>query len=242
VSEHTWILDPASGALVVAGLTSAEALALAGDLLPSPHAIGCGRPLTSVPLPITRVTRVEHASDASLLRVARMFHGSVVDGPGRRSVCQFQWCRIRCPGCWVPETHDPDGGVALTVAQVLTALLDPCGAPRDGITVSGGEPFDQPEGLLALLDGVRAAGLPVMVFTGYTLEQLTLRPEPAVRAALHRVDLLLDGPYVAALADGAGLWRGSRNQRLIPRPATRLTSGPSTGPTRGAGGASAWMS
>lgn len=37
-------------------------------------------------------------------------------------------------------THDPAGGTALSVAQVVDALLDPVGEPRDGITLLGGEP------------------------------------------------------------------------------------------------------
>lgn len=43
-------------------------------------------------------------------------------------------------------------------------------------------------------------------------------PGAAIDAALGALDLLVDGRYVAALASGAGEWRGSRNQRLIARP------------------------
>jgi len=152
------------------------------------------------------------------VRVARIHHGSVVDGPGRRSVVQLQGCPIRCPGCHVPETHDPAGGVVLPVADVAATALDPSGAPRDGITISGGEPFFQPEGLLALVRALRARGCPhLLVYSGYRLEVLRRRAdrEPAVRAVLADVDLLMDGPYVAARAAGAGSWRGSANQRLL---------------------------
>jgi len=104
----------------------------------------------------------------------------------------------------------------------VQALLDPVGEPRDGITVLGGEPFFQPAGLADLLQELQGRSLHTVVYSGYTLEVLARGPEPAVWEALHLIDLLVDGPFVAALTDGAGEWRGSRNQRLIHRPASIL--------------------
>ncbi len=134
MTEFTWLLDPATGRLVVEGITAAEASVLASDLLSPPREITCARPLTSPPLPVAITT------SGPSLRVARIYHGSLIEGPGRRSVIQLQGCPIRCPGCVVPETHDPAGGTELSVADVVTALLDPAGEPRDGISVLGGEP------------------------------------------------------------------------------------------------------
>ncbi|MBI4496631.1 MAG: radical SAM protein [Chloroflexi bacterium] len=158
------------------------------------------------------------------MRVARIYHASVVDGPGCRSVLQLQGCPIRCPGCYVPETHDPDGGVALSVDDVVTALLHPSGTPRDGVTVLGGEPLFQPQGLAALLRELKAAGIHTVVYSGYTLEALARRREPEVHEVLRLTDLLVDGPFVRSRATGAGEWRGSRNQRLIPNPAMALAA------------------
>ena len=218
MSELTWILDPASGELVVEGLTVEEASALAGDLLPAAREVNCARPLSTAPLPATG------HPDPPCVRVARIYHGSVVDGPGRRSVCQFQGCERSCPGCYIPETHPPDGGTLLPVRDVLAALLGPAGEPRDGVTISGGEPFLQSQALLLVLRELKARHIHTVVYTGYTLEALARRREPEVRAALRLTDLLVDGPYVAALSDGAGEWRGSRNQRLIANPARVLAA------------------
>jgi len=52
----------------------------------------------------------------------------------------WQWPRLKITCCYVPETHDPSGGILLTVGEVVKALLDPVGESRDGITVLGGEP------------------------------------------------------------------------------------------------------
>jgi anaerobic ribonucleoside-triphosphate reductase activating protein len=218
MGSHTWVLDPATGALVAEGLGAEEALALAGDLLPAPRPLGCARPVASQPLP------APSGAPGPLLRVARLYHGSVVDGPGRRSVIQLQGCPIRCPGCHVPETHDPAGGVELPVADVVAGALAPSGAPRDGVTITGGEPFFQPGGLLALVRGLRAEGCPhVLCYSGYTLAALRARSErqPPIAEVLATIDLLIDGPFVASAAAGAGLWVGSRNQHVVDLAACR---------------------
>jgi anaerobic ribonucleoside-triphosphate reductase activating protein len=220
MAELVWIIDPATGDLVVEGLEAEQALALAGDLLPRPRALNCARPLAAAPLP---------SSDADIgpaLRVAGLWHGSVVEGPGRRSVLQVQGCPLRCsPACFVPASHSLDAGAVVRVDDLVEALLDPVGEPRDGVSVLGGEPMAQPVGLAALLRRLKARGLHTTVYTGYTLAALARQSEPAVRDVLELTDLLIDGPFVPALADGAGEWRGSRNQRLIRRPARALRSG-----------------
>ena len=226
MKELTWICDPATGELTVEGVTAEEARALIGDLLPPPRPLNCARPRISPPLPSPI------PSVGPVLRVYRIYHGSVVDGPGRRSVCQVAGCTHHCPLCYLPETHDPNGGVALGIGEVLNALLDPAGEPRDGITVTGGEPFQQPSALAALLTTLKARGIHVMVYTGYTLEALLRRSEPEIRAALACTDLLCDGPFVAALAEGAGEWRGSRNQSLIAHPSAAMPGQQAIRPVR----------
>jgi anaerobic ribonucleoside-triphosphate reductase activating protein len=133
-------------------------------------------------------------------------------------VVQLQGCPIQCHGCYVPETHDPTGGTLITVDEVVRELLDPISEPRDGVTVTGGEAFSQPAGLAALLKELKARDLHTVVYTGYTLGMLARRSEPDIHEAFHLIDLLVDGPFVATLTDGAGEWRGSSNQRLIPHP------------------------
>ncbi|TME25812.1 MAG: hypothetical protein E6I75_27200, partial [Chloroflexi bacterium] len=78
--ELIWILDPTTGDLVVEGLEAEEALALAGDLFPDPEDLNCARPLQIQGLPEF------DASGGPSLRVAGLWHASVVEGPGRRSV------------------------------------------------------------------------------------------------------------------------------------------------------------
>ena len=219
--ELIWIVDPETGDLVVEGLEAEEAQKLVADLLPPPRELNCARPLATVPLP------ADGLSSGPVLRVAALWHASAVEGPGRRSVLQVQGCPLRCSlECSVPQTHSAEGGTVLPVDVLADALLSPIGAPRDGVTILGGEPMAQPGGLAALLRLLKARRIHTVVYTGYTLEALARRTEPAIRVALAFTDLLIDGPYVAALADNAGEWRGSRNQRLISNPVALLADRP----------------
>jgi anaerobic ribonucleoside-triphosphate reductase activating protein len=92
------------------------------------------------------------------------------------------------------------------------------------VSILGGEPFQQPDGLLALVRALRLRGCRhLLVYSGYTYERLRRMAErqPAIDAVLDELDVLVDGPYVAALADSAGVWTGSGNPRVIDVVATR---------------------
>lgn len=217
--QTTWIIDPITGALTVEGLSQSLLAKLTTEFLPQSQAVNCARPLNASSinsLPITP-TKAERS-----LRVYRIYHHSVVEGPGRRSVLQTAGCERRCPGCYVPETHDPNGGVELTIAEIAIKLLAEEGAPRDGITILGGEPFLQPAGLLALLRLLKAQGQHLVVYTGFTLEELAQRNDSRIAPILALTDILIDGPFVKELTDKAGEWRGSTNQRILHNPAQYL--------------------
>lgn len=152
------------------------------------------------------------------VRISRVHHPVTVLGPGRRFGVWFQGCSIGCAGCIAHDTWDPDMGTDTTVAEVLDVLVERCPDGVDGVTISGGEPFEQPEALAALIDGVRdhaaATGraTDVMVYSGMTLERL----ESDHADVVARIDVLVPEPYRPA--DGAGgVWRGSANQPLLLR-------------------------
>ena len=89
------------------------------------------------------------------------------------------------------------------------------------MTFSGGEPFCQPEPLTELAKLVHGAGKDVVVFTGWTYEQLLEKDDPAVNALLAETDLLIDGPFVLEQRNLELRFRGSENQRLIDMKQTR---------------------
>lgn len=122
-----------------------------------------------------------------------------------------QGCSLACPGCVVPDTHAATGGSGESVASLVSELA---ALDVDGITFSGGEPMQQAEALVAIADGVRAErDLSLMAYTGYTLGHLRRRGTAAQRALLARLDILVDGRFVAERQTDLR-WRGSDNQRV----------------------------
>ena len=158
------------------------------------------------------------------IRLAGIVRESIVDGPGIRMTVFVQGCPHHCPGCHNPQTHDPKGGYDCELQKIIDAFdEDPL---LRGITLSGGEPFEQAEGLLPLVRAVRQRGKDVVAFSGYTFEQLAekAKNEPAVGEILSLCCLLVDGRFVQAQRDLSLRFRGSRNQRLID-PAASLKEG-----------------
>ena len=152
------------------------------------------------------------------IAISRVHHPVTVLGPGRRAGIWMQGCSIRCSGCASVDTWG-GGGPTVEVDEVLRWLAGLPDGEVDGVTISGGEPTDQPAALAALLAGIgawRAAGpdpsaVDVLVFTGRHPEWL----ETAEARLLDGADAVVAGPYVAAHAGSTPL-RGSENQRLVP--------------------------
>src|SRR5262245_11796478 len=151
------------------------------------------------------------------------YHNSLVEGPGRRSSVLLQSCPLQCCGCWVPQLHEEQAGSMVSVERLAEALLDPA-FERDGVSILGGEPFAQPEGLWALIQELRARGCAhILCYSGYTYEALRERAtrQPGIGAVINEIDLLVDGPYIESQAETAGPWTGSGNQRVIDMRETR---------------------
>jgi anaerobic ribonucleoside-triphosphate reductase activating protein len=129
-------------------------------------------------------------------------------GYGRRIGVWFQGCSIRCPGCVSADTWSTGRGE--TSLESLIALLAPWLASADGITVTGGEPFEQPSALVALLCAVRKELRgDVLVYSGHAWEELAPRLEPFCGL----IDVLISDPFDPSAGQTRPL-RGSDNQRM----------------------------
>lgn len=132
-------------------------------------------------------------------------------GPGKRIVLWTQGCRLRCPHCVNPSLWSSEGGSAVSVELLLKKMV-PFTAGYDGITITGGEPFDQYEPLISFCTFIKLkTSLNVFVYSGYSLEEIQ-RDHPE-RLFMKCIDYLLDGRYVHELNRNESL-RGSANQRL----------------------------
>ena len=138
-------------------------------------------------------------------------------GPGERLVIWTVGCPRRCPDCANPELWEFDRSRNVDLDELAVLLRQYLAGKRlDGVTVTGGEPLAQAEELLRLLELLRTFTDDVLVYTGYTLEQLQeLLPEATVSRLRSLVSVLIDGPYIRKLNDNRVSLRGSTNQRLI---------------------------
>lgn len=157
------------------------------------------------------------ADESGKIYLFRLYHRSTVDGPGRRSVVQFAGCSIRCPGCYVPETHERTNGKPTSIEEIV-AEIDKRSGEHDGVTILGGEPFDQVDGLEKLVIKLKERNYHLTIYTGYKLEDLLNRKSITVERILANTDLLIDGAFLREFAKNAGEYRGSSNQRLIFQP------------------------
>ena len=132
-------------------------------------------------------------------------------GPGTRYGLWVQGCNKNCAGCIAKDAHDMQQGTKINMDALA---LEIAFSNAEGITISGGEPFLQAEELATLLEKIKKKrNMGVIVYTGYTYEELLQKPD--AKNLLSKIDLLIDGPYIKELDDGKSL-RGSANQRVLP--------------------------
>ena len=146
-----------------------------------------------------------------MLRVHSAIPRSRVNGPGERLVAWVQGCTLACPGCFNAEACAPDGGYEVAVEDLARQVLDTQGI--EGITLSGGEPFQQAAPAAQLCGLVRETGRSVFVFSGYTLDEIQADRDPAKHELLALTDVLVGGRYVESRKCHL-LWRGSDNQAV----------------------------
>lgn len=150
----------------------------------------------------------------SKIRVSGILRESIVDGPGMRFALFVQGCPHHCPSCHNPQTHDFDGGKEMDTDEIFNMIIED--DILSGVTFSGGEPMCQPKPLLELAKRIKAeTDLNIVVYSGFTLEQLQAKNDPDINELLATCDWLIDGRFVLALKDLTLPFRGSQNQRII---------------------------
>lgn len=149
------------------------------------------------------------------IRISGTANDSIVDGPGIRYVIFTQGCPHHCPGCHNPQTHEMSGGeITDTQAIIEEFRKNPL---LDGITLSGGEPFCQPQPLCEIAEAAVSYGLNIVTYTGYTFEQLLEKSESDIfiPKLLLLTDLLIDGRFVKEQKTLDEAFKGSANQRIL---------------------------
>ncbi len=151
------------------------------------------------------------SEDMIKCRLNRIYYPVTTLGYGERIGVWVQGCNRHCKGCMSPEMQ-PVTGIPVAVADVISKL--PENIVPDGMTISGGEPFDQPQAVRMLIEWfLTRHGDDILIYTGYWLDELIAREDADIDWILSHIAALVDGPYEQSLDDGMGI-RGSRNQRL----------------------------
>ena len=146
------------------------------------------------------------------IRVYDIKDGVTKLGPGKRFCIWTQGCTRRCTGCMTAKSQPIEGGELLDSDWLADRILR---SGRTELTISGGEPFLQAKALAEMIRKVRqTVDLGVLIYTGYTIEELQALGDTGHQELLKVCDLLMDGPYVESLNDGMNS-RGSSNQRAI---------------------------
>lgn len=147
------------------------------------------------------------------IRIYSYLNNSSVEGPYVRFVIWMQGCSIRCQGCANKHMWDFNGGQEVSVTEMYEIIR--CQKDIEGITLVGGEPFDQANSLAALAYEVKKIGLGIVTFTGYHYEYLLENGSQYNQSLIEYTDLLIDGPYQKDKKTMNLPWVGSQNQRYI---------------------------
>lgn len=165
-----------------------------------------------------------------MVLLSRVRYPVLTLGHGTRAGVWTQGCTLACRGCVAQKTWPADPESRVPVGEVVDWLrgLD----PLDGVTISGGEPLDQPEEILALLQGIcamRRPDLDVLLFTGRRWRSV----ERAFAPIVALVDVVVAGPFLPDRPTEHPLM-GSSNQEVVaitPLGARRYAGSPCAGRT-----------
>ncbi len=145
-----------------------------------------------------------------MLRILHIVEGTSVDGPGLRTSIYMAGCNHHCPGCHNPASWNPQGGEERSLDELMQVIA----YNEAPVTLSGGDPLQQPDGTRALISRIKhELGYNVWCYTGYTWEEIV--NDPKLFKVVQELDVLVDGPFKMAERDISLRFRGSRNQRLI---------------------------
>lgn len=151
---------------------------------------------------------MKESSTIPHLHLSRVHFPVTTLGPGNRIAVWFQGCSLRCPGCVSRDTWEH--GTGEVSLDRVTDLLRNWLSKADGLTVSGGEPFEQPAALMALLQWWKAHSVgDALLYSGLPWEQLQTEHPPILALS----DAIISDPYDCDAPQTLPL-RGSDNQRL----------------------------
>lgn len=151
-------------------------------------------------------------SSDPVLNIGRIVKQSKVNGPGQRFTIWVQGCSLRCKGCINKEFWPKEPNELIKVSDLYNMILDT--TDIEGVTYTGGEPFEQAEGLYHLSVLLKTKGYSIMSYSGFTYKELLNSSDKFKKPLLSTLDLLVDGRYDFKKAAPL-LWRGAAIKKFI---------------------------
>ena len=155
------------------------------------------------------------------IKVAGIVDESIVDGPGIRFVVFVQGCKHKCEGCHNSHTQNFSGGEYMSVSSLIKRVKE--NPLLDGVTLSGGEPFEQSGAVSIFAKELKELNYNVITYSGFTYEDIERKGEEnsSYLELLNNTDVLIDGRFEMPKRNLKLNFRGSENQRIIDVKATR---------------------
>jgi anaerobic ribonucleoside-triphosphate reductase activating protein len=142
------------------------------------------------------------------MNLAHIEERSFIYGPGCRFVVWVQGCSLRCEGCWNSEMWSFKSNIVLSVNDIFEKINTEKGF-IEGITILGGEPLEQTDEIIELLQKCRSESLTTMLFTGYETGEI------GDRRIFELCDILITGRYDYTKRTLYHQWIGSTNQEIL---------------------------
>ena len=147
-----------------------------------------------------------------MLKLYNFIESTKTLGPYNRFALWTQGCPFSCLNCMTPDSQSLDGGENIAIIEIAELILNTKNI--EGITISGGEPFLQSKEINRLISLIKVErDLGIILYSGYTLEQIKFKNQEDDKLLLQNIDILIDGLYDETLNDGLSL-RGSSNQNI----------------------------
>ncbi len=146
------------------------------------------------------------------MQIDRIYYPVKTLGYGKRMGIWTIGCKRKCVNCSNPELWKENPGKDIST-ETITGIIEKYKDKADGVTITGGEPFLQPEELLSLVEKIREIGIDdILIYTGFSFEELY--ENPLTKKIIDLSGVIVDGEYIDELNNNVGM-KGSENQRVF---------------------------
>lgn len=153
------------------------------------------------------------------MNYSSIIKSDIANGIGFRVSLFVSGCARKCPGCFNPESHDPNYGRKFddeAKSKIFKELDKPyC----RGLSILGGDPMSKlSDNRTEVINFTREVknrypNKDIWMWTGYTIEEI--ESDNTMKDVLKYIDVLVDGPFIEEKKDLSIPFRGSTNQRII---------------------------